>query len=123
MKQTTLKVLVVLAMTSAFAGGSAFAQNPPATENHEAHHPDGQAPAKTTDKPAESGKMGSMKMDGMMGSMNMDNMHGMMKECMDMHKDGKMCEHEMMEKCEANMKKGDCQKMMKQAKAKNKAKK
>lgn len=49
-------------------------------------------------------------------SMNMDGMKGMMHECMSMHKDGKMCDHETMEKCQAKMSKDDCQKMMKQAK-------
>jgi len=108
MKQTTVRMLAILVVTTAFVGSPAFAQSPPATENHEAHHPEGQAPAKTGEKPAGGDMMGSMKMG---------DMQGMMKECMDMHKDGKMCEHQTMEKCEANMKNGDCQKMMKQAKA------
>ncbi len=111
MKCTTKKLFVVLAMTTAFAGAPVFAQTPPSTENHEAHHPEGQAPTKTGEQPADGGMMSGMKMD---------DMHGMMRDCMGMHKDGKMCEHQTMKKCEASMKKGDCQKMMKEAKTKEK---
>jgi len=80
-------------------------------EDHSAHHPEGQAKTET-----KGGMMG----DGMMGKMDMSQMMGMMHECMSMHKDGKMCDHSMMEKCQKQMGKGDCQKMMKEAKAKDK---
>ena len=59
----------------------------------------------------------------MMGSMNMDGMMGMMHECKEMHKDGKMCDEQCMDKCQEKMGKGECQKMMKEAKAKMKAEK
>lgn len=52
---------------------------------------------------------------GMMGKMDMGQMHTMMGECMKMHKDGKMCEHNTMEKCQSQMDKGECMKMMKSA--------
>ena len=65
-------------------------------------------------------KMGDMKMDNkgsMMDKMDMGKMHGMMKECMAMHKDGKMCDHQMMTDCEKKMNKIECEKMMKESKA------
>lgn len=85
---------------------------PATTESHEQHHPDANAAAPKTD----SNSMGDQ--GGMMGKMDMGQMHGMMHECMSMHKDGKMCDHQMMEKCEKQMPKGECQKMMKEAKVK-----
>ena len=72
----------------------------------------GEAPAKT----AEAGG----GMGGMMGKMDMGHMQGMMHDCMAMHKDGKMCDHETMASCQKNMAKGDCMNMMKQAKKQNK---
>jgi hypothetical protein len=109
MKYGMTKLMAVIAAAAVMAGGTVYAQTSvPDTQGHEAHHPEGQVPAKAGDMGSQSGKMDSMKMD---------DMQGMMHQCMDMHKDGKMCDHEMMEKCEANMKKGECQKMMKQAKA------
>jgi hypothetical protein len=83
----------------------------PATQSHEEHHPD----AQPTTPSADSGS-GMMK-GGMMDGMNQESMKGMMHECMETHKDGKMCHHEMMEKCEAKMSKSECKKMMKHAKS------
>lgn len=107
MKQNKKTILATLALAVFAASSAVYAEDksPPAADaqTHEQHHPEGQA----KEKPKDSGMMGSMKMDDMMG---------MMHECMNMHKDGKMCDHEMMEKCQANMSKGECQKMMKQAK-------
>jgi len=77
-------------------------------EDHSAHHPEGQATETKTDEKGEMGMMGKM------------DMHTMMGECMKMHKDGKMCDHEMMGKCQKQMPKGDCMKMMKEAKAESK---
>jgi hypothetical protein len=57
--------------------------------------------------------------NGMMGKMDMKNMKGMMNECKEMHKDSAMCDQDMMEKCQMNMDKKDCQKMMKKAKTKS----
>ena len=100
-----LAALIVVAFT-----GIVNAQD----TDHSAHHPAG----------AASGTMksdkGGMQSEGMMGKMDMDQMMGMMHDCMEMHKDGKMCEGEMMGKCEKNSSKKDCQKMMKQVKAKDK---
>lgn len=53
---------------------------------------------------------------GMMEKMDMKQMHSMMGECMKMHNDGKMCKHDMMEKCEKQMSKSECTKMMKKVK-------
>lgn len=49
----------------------------------------------------------------MMGKMDKHEMHAMMQDCMSMHKDGKMCNSEVMGKCKEMMGQGDCQKMMK----------
>lgn len=78
------------------------------------HHPEGtkQEAAKETVKKDEMG-MGM----GMMGS---GDMMKMMHDCMAQHKDGKMCEHQTMEKCQEKMNMADCRKMMKQNKAKEK---
>lgn len=55
------------------------------------------------------------------GKMDMNQMMDMMHDCMKMHNDGKMCESEMMSKCEKGDSKAQCKKMMKQAKAKDKS--
>ncbi len=53
---------------------------------------------------------------GMMQKMDMKHMHSMMDECMNTQKDKKMCKHDMMEKCEKQMSKDECTKMMKKVK-------
>lgn len=58
---------------------------------------------------AEEAAKEGMKME----KMDMSKMHGMMNECMDMHKDKKMCDKEMMKSCQTNMDKKDCEAMMK----------
>lgn len=78
-------------------------ESTPPAQSHEEHHPEGQAKESSKD-------------NGMMGSMKMDDMKGMMHQCMEMHKGGKMCDHDMMQKCQKKMGKDECQKMMKQAK-------
>lgn len=65
----------------------------------------------------------TMESHDMMGKMDMAQMHTMMGDCMKMHKDGKMCDQNTMAKCEENMGKDECQKMMKHAKAQSKTKK
>ncbi len=103
-----LRGFLSTAVLLALAGGMpAFAEDP--TQDHSAHHPEGQAPVKKDSK------------GGMMGDMKMDDMKGMMHECMEKHKDGKMCDHNMMQKCEGKMSKAECQKMMKQAKVESKS--
>jgi len=59
----------------------------------------------------------------MMGQMDSDHMMGMMHECMEMHKDGKMCEHQTMEQCQQKMGKTECQNMMKDIEKKEKSEK
>jgi hypothetical protein len=94
MKYTMTKLIAVFAVSTVMAGGSVYAQAPATgAQNHEAHHSESQAPAKTGDMGTQGGMMGSMKMD------------------------------DMMTKREANMKKGDCQKMMKKAKTQEKKEK
>lgn len=77
------------------------------------HHPEKKKDAQKNEATSAAGQ-------GMMGKMDM---HEMMNECMKMHKDSKMCEHNMIEKCESKMDKSECQKMMKNAKEADKKKK
>lgn len=56
-------------------------------------------------------------------TLDMDQMMGMMHDCMKMHKDGKMCNHETMNKCEEKMSKENCEKMMKKMNSTKKKKK
>jgi hypothetical protein len=112
MKNNLIATLSVIALMSVNSANFAFAEDakvPAAAEEHDHNHADGKAKEKSKDA-------------GMMGSMNMEGMSGMMNSCMEMHKDGKMCAHQAMSKCEESMKKGECKKMMKKAKkaAKNK---
>jgi hypothetical protein len=113
------------ALVMAFAGflflGNAYAEDKTttSTQSQEEHHPKGQAAPK---EGSGSHMMGEgMMNNGMMGKMDMNQMMGMMHECMSMHKDGKMCDHQTMESCQKNMKKGECMKMMSQAKKQDKA--
>lgn len=110
MKNSIKKVLAALVVV-AFAGIA----NAEDTTGHSVHHPAGQASGT-----AKSDK-GGMQGEGMMGKMDMDQMMNMMHDCMKMHNDGKMCESEMMSKCEKGDSKAQCKKMMKQAKAKDKS--
>ncbi|MBC7370964.1 MAG: hypothetical protein H7326_05325 [Bdellovibrionaceae bacterium] len=111
MKASLRTALVGIALLGFISVGSVYAAEPTAaTESHEGHHPETNAPAAQDAKAADGH-------DGMMGKMDMN---GMMHECMEMHKDGKMCDHDMMAKCETKMGKGECQKMMKQAKKEHK---
>lgn len=126
MRMNMKTIIATIAATVLMFGGYTNAEDKaaaPSSESHDQHHPEGQS----TENSQDSGMMGGGMMGkDMMGKMDMSQMKGMMHECMGMHKDGKMCDHQAMEKCQENMKKGDCQKMMKQAKAKekvNKAKK
>lgn len=80
----------------------------PATQDHQQNHAAGQS--------AEKKPEGMMNHEMMGGKMDMGQMHAMMGDCMKMHKDGKMCEGQMMEQCQKNMEKDDCSKMMKKMK-------
>ena len=80
---------------------SARAQAPSSSPSHDGHHSE-----------IEAGEAKSEK-SNMMEKMDMSQMKGMMHECMEMHKDGKMCEHQTMEKCQQKMGKGECGNMMK----------
>lgn len=81
----------------------------------------GIAQAQDSGSHSHNGEQVGQTSRGMMGGhMSMDQMHGMMQECMKSHKDGMMCNHQMMEKCQSNMSKMDCQKMMNEMNAKSK---
>ena len=116
MKNKFLLAIATLALTGFFSVKPVHAQDKSTTDQsqHEGHHPDTGTPAAK-----DSGTGGS----GMMENMDMDSMKGMMHECMEMHKDAKMCDHDMMDKCKKQMGKGDCNQMMKQIKKENKSKK
>ena len=77
-------------------------------QDHQQHH---------TTAPGTEKKSAGMNHEMMGGKMDMGQMHTMMSDCMKMHKDGKMCEGQMMEQCQKNMGKEDCSKMMKKEKA------
>ena len=72
--------------------------------------------------PPAAHDMKTMGNHNMMGKMDMAQMHMMMGDCMKMHNDGKMCDKDTMAKCQENMAKGECQKMMKHTKAQSKTK-
>lgn len=121
-RQLLISKLMVTAIILAGVGlatQSAYSQQDSQKQDHEKHHPEGQPPAKKEDAGNMMGKHG-MK-DGMMGKMNMGEMKEMMHQCMSMHNDGKMCDHQMMEKCQEGMGKGECTKMMGQMKKAEKA--
>lgn len=103
-KQTAL--IISMTLTSFLFFGNAYAEDKTTTtQSHEEHKGSGE---------------GEMMDHGKMGSMNMEGMKGMMQECMQMHKDGKMCDHQTMEKCQEKMGKTECKKMMKKMKSKEK---
>ncbi len=125
--------------TAIFFGGLVFgaacsttqAQDSSAVDSaeHSKHHPEQSTPK--TKKTENSNVMkkdssmmgGNMMNNGMMEKMDMNQMMGMMHQCMAAHKDGKMCDHQMMEKCQVSMDKNECMKMMDDAKKQSKAKK
>lgn len=57
---------------------------------------------------------GGMNTDNM-GGMKMEDMKVMKQDCMAKNKNGKMCDKQMLAKCEMKMSKGDCKKMMNHA--------
>jgi hypothetical protein len=105
---------------------STKAEAPADAQAHQEHHPEGQANQKTdtssSEKPGAGMMGGGMMNGGMMGKMDMNQMKGMMQKCMAMHKDGKMCDHQMMTKCQENMDQRDCMKMMTDSKKQTKSK-
>lgn len=116
MKEKLIIGISLISLMGFISIGSVYSQEA-SDKSHEEHHPD----SKTMPD-----KIGDMKMNekgGMMDKMDMDKMKGMMNECMEMHKDGKMCNHDTTEKCQNEMSKEECQKMMKKVKTKTKAKK
>ncbi len=50
-----------------------------------------------------------------MGGMKMEEMKTMKEDCMTKNKNGKMCDKQMMNKCQTKMSKDDCKKMMNHA--------
>jgi hypothetical protein len=105
MKKNFTTAIAAFALAGLFSANMAFA--------NDEHHPEEKKDAPKAEATASGDQ-------GMMGNMDM---HEMMNECMKMHKDGKMCEHTMMEKCESKMDKSECKKMMKDAKKDSKKKK
>lgn len=97
--------ILALALVAGFSFSAHAEEQQP--QDHQQHHTADQA----TEKKAEG-----MNHEMMGGKMDMGQMHAMMGDCMKMHKDGKMCEGQMMEQCQKNMGKEDCSKMMKKAK-------
>ena len=87
--------------------------------NHDEHHPAQETKKKEIKKKetkkkesAKSSKGNAEMQSGMAGSMGSGNMKDMMNNCMQMHKDSKMCSDEMMHKCEEKMDHEKCMKMM-----------
>lgn len=110
MKKSILSLFATLAMVGFL--NSAYAEDAKKTD-HSEHHQEG--------TPAPKTQEGGMGEHGMMdGKMDMEKMHSMMHDCMQAHKDGKMCEGQAMEQCQKGMDKNDCMKMMKKSMKKKK---
>lgn len=105
MKKTIISIFATLAMVGFMSSASAEDAK---TTDHKEHHQE-TAPTQKT----QGGGMGDHGM--MNGKMDMKQMHSMMHDCMQMHKDGKMCEGQAMEQCQKDMDKKDCMKMMKKS--------
>lgn len=110
------KMNMVIAASLLVLGIGCASKQAAAEASHEEHHPEAQAPQKKDESSGMMGQGSMMGKEGMMGQMDMNQMMGMMHECMEMHKDGKMCEHQTMEQCNTKMGKEECQKMMKEVK-------
>ena len=108
MKINILAIVSTLVFTGTIFASVAHAED--------AHHPEAKTSTTASPTPDMSDK------GGMMEKMDMGQMHSMMNECMQTHKDGKMCNHDMMDKCQAKMGKDECQKMMKDMKKEPKKK-
>ena len=67
---------------------------------------------------AEEGKVSAEKKASGAEPMKMESMMGMHSQCMEMHKDAKMCDQQTREKCEEKMSKEECGKMLKPSKTK-----
>ena len=120
MKTKLMAVISTIALMGFISIGSVHSQE--ASKSHEEHHPDSKTmPEKKGEMKMDSKEMNGMEMagkDGVMDKTEMTKMNGMMKDCMKIHKDGKMCDQNMMENCQKDMSKNECQKMMKKAKSK-----
>lgn len=100
------KMITSAIFTLSFIGSIQFAQAEDAKNTstlQDPHHVEGSA---KTDATKDASKM-----------MDMNGMKSMMSDCMTMNKDGKMCDHETMTKCEEKMGQADCTKMMKKMKS------
>lgn len=106
----TPSLTVVLFLATACTTSNTEAPAKTESENHEAHHPEIQ----TAQKDDKGGMMGKEKMD--QGMMDSKQMKGMMDHCMADQKDGKSCQHQMMEKCQEKMNAKECTKMMNEVK-------
>ena len=131
METSKLGLAIAMALTGILFLGTGCAttkaEAPAETQaqDHEKHHPENQAQDTQESSGSMMGKEGmmgdGMMKNGMMDKMDMTQMKGMMHECMEMHKDGKMCDHNTMGKCQEKMGKAECKKMMTQMKSKEKS--
>jgi hypothetical protein len=83
----------------------AFAEKSVENVQHEAHHPKIELKKEEMKTGADNGMMN--------GKMDSSHMEMMMKNCMDKMKDGKKCEHKMMNMCQEKMSKDECHQMIK----------
>jgi hypothetical protein len=122
MKKKLTAIISTIVLMGFISIGTAHSQD--ASKSHEEHHPDSKTtPEKSGEMKMDNKEMNGMEMpgkDGAMDKKDMAKMNGMMKDCMKMHKDKKMCDQNTMEKCQMDMKKEECQKMMKEEKTKAK---
>lgn len=108
---TTIFAIALTGFVSVSRGYAEVVAKP--AQTHKAHH----TASEPTDK--ERSQMPMSNHGDMMANMDTGEMHSMMQECMRNHKDGKTCDQNMMQKCEAKMGKDECKKMMSQMKEKN----
>lgn len=96
--KTKMKSLVALGF-AALVATTSYADDPKPQKEPLQHHPNSMA----------------APMSGHMEE-HQRKMKAMMHDCKAMKKDGKNCDQETMEKCQKDMSKGDCKKMMAEAK-------
>lgn len=125
--RTPMKKIMALMIVAGCYGLTARAEDNQKKEEQHEQNPSVKAKEGSATKDqatSEKHDMGAMghDMSKMGGSamMSMQDMMSMMGQCQDMHKDSKMCDHDIMSKCQEGQKAGACKKMMKKAKAETK---
>lgn len=99
-----IAMISVITLIGLFSSSAVHSQGL-SSQSHEEHH----------EMKMNSKEMNGMYMAGKNGVMDkteMTKMNKMMKDCMQIHKDEKICDHKMMENCEKKNNNNDCQKMM-----------